>query len=90
MDATERLEDEEACVVNEVVQASGEKEVIAQDCFAFGQFGLGSVEIEVDVETFEELCDGVLVGVRLLLDYTDQILEKGGRLITKTSYKSSR
>lgn len=44
---------------------------------AFEQLLLRSVEVEVDVETLEELGDGVAVHVRLLLDDLDQVLENG-------------
>ena len=45
--------------------------------FAFSQLLLGAVEIEVDVQTFQELRDRVAIRVGFLLDDLDQVLENG-------------
>ena len=68
MDTTECLEDEQTCVVDEIIQTGRQEEIVTEDCLAFCKLRLRTIEIEVDVETFEEFSDGVLVRVRLLLD----------------------
>ena len=74
MDPAEGLEDHHSRVLDEVVQAGHQEEIIHQNRLTVPQLTLGSVEIKVDVQIFDEGCDGVLVGVGLLLDHLDQIL----------------
>ena len=74
MDPAERLEDHHPGVLNEVVQAGHQEEVVDQDSFAVSQLLLSTVEVEVDIEVLDEAGDGVLVGVGLLLDNLDQVL----------------
>ena len=73
VNATESLEDEETRVLDEVIQAGDQEEIIHQHGFTFPQLLLGAVKVKVHVETFEELCDRVAVGRRLLLNDLDQI-----------------
>ncbi len=74
MDPAEGLEDHHPRVLDEVVQAGHQEEIIHQNRLTVPQLTLGSVEIKVDVQILDEGCDGVLVGVGLLLDHLDQIL----------------
>lgn len=66
MDTAVRLKDEEPCVLDELVPARHKEEVHAQHSLALAQFGLCTLEVEVDVQTLQELCHGVAVPVGLL------------------------
>ena len=90
VNATERLEDEQSGVVDEVVETGRQEEVVGEHLqrqhycdvtsfnvdvtlwwllwyrLAFDEFLLCAVEVEVDVETLEELRDRIAIHVRLL------------------------
>ena len=74
MNPAERLEDHHPGVLYEVVQAGHQEEVVHQNSLTIPQFTLRTVEIKVYVQILYEGCDGILIGVGLLLDNLDQIL----------------
>lgn len=75
MNPAEGLEDHETRVLHKLIQTSDDEEVVDDDRLAFVQLQAGALKVKVHVEMFQELCDGVLVRVRLLLDDLDQILQ---------------
>lgn len=76
MNSAEELEDHEPGVLDEVVLTRDKEEVILQHSGTLLQLLLGRVEVKVNVEVGQELCDGVLVGVALLLDHLHQVLQR--------------
>ena len=74
MNATEGFEDHHPGVLYKVIQTGHQEEIVHQHRLAVPQLLLGPVKIKVDREVLNEGGDGVLVGVRLLLDHLDQIL----------------
>ena len=66
MNSAEGLKDEEAGVLDEVVQTGDQEEVVDEHRLALTQLLLGTVKVEVHVQTLKELGDGVPVRVRLL------------------------
>lgn len=66
MDATEGLEDKQASVLNEVLQTSNQEKVIHENHLTLSQLLLGTIEVKLDVETHDKLCDGIFVGVGFL------------------------
>lgn len=68
VNAAVRLANEVARIVHEVLPEVAEEEVILYHPLRDGQTLLCSLEIEVDIEVLEELCDGVLVLVLFHLD----------------------
>ena len=44
-------------------------------CFTFPKLLLSTIKVKIDIKTFQELCDGVLVCVRLLLYNFHKVLE---------------
>lgn len=77
MDATEGLKDKETCILNEIIKAGNQKEIIDQHCLTFPQLLLGAIKIKVDIETFQKLCDGIPISGRLLLYDFHQVLQHG-------------
>ena len=59
----------------ESVTGSDEEEVVAQNLVGLAELLLGLLEVEVDVESLDELADGVAVLVGFLSDDADQVLE---------------
>ena len=74
VNTTEGLEYHHPRVLNVVVQAGHEEEVVDEDCLTVPQLLLGSVKVKVDVEVLDEAGDRVAVGVRLLLNDLDEVL----------------
>lgn len=70
MDATEGLEDKQASVLDEVLQTSNQEKVIHKNHLTLSQLLLGTIEVKLDVETHDKLCDGIFVGVGLLKNKT--------------------
>ena len=66
MDATESLKDKQASVLNEVLQTSNQEKVIHENHLTLSQLLLGAIEVKLDVQAHDELCDGITVGVGLL------------------------
>ena len=66
MDAAEGLKDQQASILNEVLQTSHQEEVVHENHLTLSQLLLGTVEVKLDVQAHDELRDGVLVGVGLL------------------------
>lgn len=75
MDSAEELKDHESRILNEVVLTGDKEEVIFQHGGALLQLLLGSIKVKVNIEMGQELSDGVLVGVALLLYHLDQVLQ---------------
>lgn len=59
----------------ESVTGSDKEEVVAQNLVGLAELLLGLFEVEVDVESLDELADGVAVLVGFLSDDADQVLE---------------
>ena len=68
MNATKCLEYEQPSILNEVIQACNEEEVIDQHRFTFAQLLLCTVKVKVDVQALEELSDWITVRVRFLTE----------------------
>ena len=81
MNAAERFKDHETGVFDKVVQNGDQEEVVEQHVAALSQLLLGSVKVEVDVQTLDELGDGVSVRVRLLLDDLHQVFQHGAPVL---------
>merc|ERR1719164_340411 len=75
VNATVCLENEEPCVLDELLVARNKEEVVLQHRLALQKFLLRALEVEVHIKHLEELGDRVLVRVRLLLDDLDEILQ---------------
>jgi len=75
VDLAVALEHENARVLDELAGVRQQEEVAAADLLGENQLLLGILKVEVDEEGVDELCHGVLVLVRLLLDDTDDVLE---------------
>ena len=73
MDATEGLEDKQASILNEVLQTSNQEKVIHENHLTLSQLLLGTIEVKLDVQTHDKLCDGIFVGVGLLKNKTKNI-----------------
>lgn len=76
MDPAECLEDHQTRILHKLVQPLDDEEIVDDHRLAFVQLGARTLKVKVDVETLEELGNGIPVGVRLLLDDLDQILER--------------
>lgn len=63
MYAAKSLEDEQTSVLDEVVQAGDEEEVIHEDRFAVPELLLGTVEVEIDIQAFDEFRDRISICV---------------------------
>lgn len=74
VDAAVRLGDELSRAFHEVLLGCVQKEVVAEDVLALLELLLGAVKVETDKESLDELRDGVLVFVGLLLDDLDELL----------------
>ena len=74
MNPAEGFKDHHPGVLDKIIQAGHQEEVVHQDRLAVPQLLLGSVKIKVDIQVLDEGGDGVLVGVGLLLDDLDQVL----------------
>ena len=66
MNSTEGLEDQQTRILHEFLGTTDEEEVVVQDIGAIAQLLLSSVEVEMNVETLEELGDRISKGVGLL------------------------
>ena len=66
MDSTEGLEDQQTRVLHEFFGAPDEKEVVVQDSRTIAKLLLSAIEIEMNVETLEELGDRISKGVGFL------------------------
>lgn len=75
MYSAKRLENEEPCIFDEVVKTSDEEEVVDDHRLTFAKFRLRRVEVEGDVQTFNELSDWIFVCVGLLLDDFDEVFD---------------
>lgn len=75
MNAAICLKDEKARVLNKLVATRYQKEVVQENCFTLAKFALGTLKVKGDVEVFQELGDGVPVGVAFLLDDANQIVQ---------------
>ena len=58
MDPAESLEDHHPGVLDEVVQAGHQEEIVYQNSFAVSQLLLGAVKVKVDIEVLNEAGDG--------------------------------
>ena len=74
MYSAEEFEDHQTGIVNEVFHAGHQEKVIFQHLSAELQLLLSSIEIKVNIKAGQELCDGVTVGVVLLLDHFHEVL----------------
>lgn len=68
VDAAVGLKDEEACVLDKLVSAGDEEEVVRQNSLALAQLLLCALKVKVDVEALDELGDRIAVEVVLLLN----------------------
>lgn len=66
MDPTEGLKNEQTCILDEVFQASHQKEIIHQHSLTLSQFLLCPIKIKVDIQAHNKFCDGIFVGVGFL------------------------
>lgn len=75
MDATECFEDHETCVFNEFIHPNDDEEIVNDNRLAFVQFQTCTFKIEVHQQMFQEFGDWITVGVRFLLNDSDQVFE---------------
>ena len=75
MDLAVALGDKVARSVDKGIGGGEEEEVGAEDILGEAELALSLLEVEVDVEGADELSDGVVVLVGLLLDDADYVLE---------------
>ncbi len=74
MDPTEGLKDHHPGILDKIIQARHQEEVVHQHRLAVAQLLLRPVKVKINVQVLDEGGDGVLVGVGLLLDHLDEVL----------------
>lgn len=77
MDPAEELKDHEAGIINKVLHAGNQEEIILEDVSTQLELLLSRVEVKVHIKAREELGNGVTVRVRLLLDHLHEVLREG-------------
>lgn len=75
MNATERLKNHQSRVLDKLIQAPDDEEVVKDDGLALVQLHPRPLKVKVDVQVFQELRDRVFVRVGLLLNHLDQVFE---------------
>ena len=73
VNATVRFADEVPRIVHKVLPEVAEEEIVLHHPLRNGQAPLRSLEIKIDIEIFEELCDRVLVLILLCLYHAHDI-----------------
>lgn len=72
VDLTEDLKDKQTGILNEIIDAGGEKEIDSKYNLTGTELLLCPVKVEIDVETFDEFGDRISIVVRLGLNQPDQ------------------
>lgn len=75
MNPTECLKDHQPGAFDELIEIAVDEEVVGDDVLALVELQARALEVEVDVQMFQELRDGIFVRVRLLLDDLHQVLQ---------------
>jgi len=85
VNAAVRFANEIPRIVHKVLPEVAEEEIIFHHTLCHGQALLRSLEIKIDIQILEELCDRVLVLILLRLDHAhdipDGVSRAGGRRI---------
>lgn len=75
MNSAEKFKDHEPSILNEVILASYKEEIIFQNISTLLELFLSSIKVKVNIQMSQEFCDGILVCVALLLNYSHKVLE---------------
>lgn len=75
MDAAECFEDHQTCTFDKFFEVTINEEIIDDDILTLVELHSSTLEVEVNVQVLQELGDGILVSVRLLLDDLHQVFQ---------------
>lgn len=69
MDSAICFEDKEASALNEFVSPHNQEEIVHENLLTLTQLHLCILEIEIDIQSFQEFRNRIFVGIAFLLDY---------------------